>query len=59
MSEYKAYIESNQKTDSVLLLDRNNCPCLNCGGITTYDLECTECEYDNIDWYLMPELPRI
>lgn len=26
-------------------------PCVNCGGCTDTGFECTECGFDNIDWY--------
>lgn len=38
--------------DTELSLDEEEQPCLKCGGPTDTGWECTECGYDNRDWYL-------
>lgn len=44
-------------TDTVLVLDDEEQPCIKCGGFTDTGFECNDCGFDNRDWY-MAGLPR-
>jgi hypothetical protein len=46
------------KTDSELVLDEENQPCLKCGGDTDTSWECIDCGYDNRDWYYPEHLKK-
>ena len=39
-------------TDTALVLDDEDQPCLKCGGFTDTGFECVDCGFDNRDWYM-------
>ena len=48
---------SQLENDTALELDDEEQPCIKCGGATDTGWECTECGFDNRDWYF-PNRPK-